>query len=286
MTRPLERDNIDYSSSRIAQVCQSTMKSLQSLLLLILVVLFIIPQGEAEVSQTFCIVTVSTKCSSVEECPASNCHTLPYYLNQLNETINEHNNVTIVFKSGTYPISSVKSVQNITSQTLKVVGKGTVIIIVKCPICFLSFSEKVIDLTIENLKIMSSSGSYTLVTGDASEVQVTNCVFQGHVLEAHTTNITITNTTFRDYRTIFRKTKALLEGINADNSTFVFVENSNITVGKDSNFTNSSKSAISLSSSNITFSGTVLFYNNSDVYGGALFLYLSNLIISRNEPYF
>ena len=299
MTRPLERDNIDHSSSRIAQVCQSTMKSLQSLLLLILIVLFIISPGEAGVSQTFCIKpNETTECGSgeecidsscytlpyysVEECLASNCHTLPYYLRNLNGTINKHNNVTIVFMPGTYPISGVKSVQNITSQTVKVVRKGTVTIIVKCPVCFLSFSEKVTDLTIENLKINSSSGSYALITGNASEVQVTNCVFQGHVLEAHTTNIIITNTTFREYRTIFRKAKALLEGINASNSTFVFVENSNITVGKDSNFTTSSKSAISLSSSNITFSATALFYNNRDVYGGALFLYLSNLIISRN----
>ena len=129
---------------------------------------------------------------------------------------------------------------------------------------------------------MSSSGSYSLVTGNSKEVHVINCVFQGHLMEAHATDITITNSTFRDYRTIFRKTKAVLEGIIANNSTFVFAENSDIILGKDSKFTCSPKSAISLSSSNITFSGTVLFYNNRDVYGGALFLYLSNLIISCN----
>ena len=94
------------------------------------------------------------------------------------------------------------------------------------------------NLTIDNLKIMSSSGSYSLiVTGNSKEVHVINCVFQVYLMEAHTTDITITNSTFRDYRTIFRKTKAVLEGINASNSIFVFTENSDIILGKDSKFT-------------------------------------------------
>ena len=112
----------------------------QNLLSLILVVLFIIPPGEAGVSQTFCIKpNETTECgsTSVKDCPR--CHTLEYYFLNLNTTINQHSNVTLVFMSSTYTIPHVKYVAKITSSTVRVVGNGTVTIVVNCPLCFFFF---------------------------------------------------------------------------------------------------------------------------------------------------
>ena len=113
---------------------------------------------------------------------------------------------------------------------------------------------------------------------------IDNCLFQGHMLHASTTNVMIRNSNFQDcYVSFDESTKAVLENINAYNSQFLFTSNSTIIV-KDSKFTGSllSQSTIEVAASNITFSGKLAFSNNSAIYGGVIFLYFSNLIISPN----
>ena len=103
------------------------MKSLQYLLSLILVVLFIIPPGEAEVSQTFCITpNETTECGSVEDC--QEYHTLQYYSQHMDTTINRYRNVTVTidFMSDIY-ISDVEHDDRfITVLIVRVIGRGTV----------------------------------------------------------------------------------------------------------------------------------------------------------------
>ena len=118
---------------------------------------------------------------------------------------------------------------------------------------------------------------------------IDNCLFQGpNIYElgaqiyTSSTNTMIRNSSFQDCYIVIRKAKAVLVDVETYNSHFFFLENSDIMIGKQSKFISSHKSAINVISSNITFSGKLSFSNNSDVYGGAMFLYLSNLIILPN----
>ena len=177
-------------------------------------------------------------------------------------------------------------------QTLRIIGRGTVPVTIRCPEsknCWFEFSETVSNLTIKNLKIITGWGSYTSILGDSEVLNllvIDNCLFQGHILETsvlhqYKINIMIRNSSFQDCYISFRSVKAVLEGIDAYNSQFVFGQNSTI-LGKDSKFIGSPNSAIEVASSNITLLGKLTFSNNSAIYGGAIFLYFSNLIISPN----
>ena len=251
---------------------------------------------------------------STTSCPGQPCETLQYYLNNVNATINQQKNVTMIFMNGNHTVSDTKV--SITAPVIKMTGdissENPVVYCTKTstcdlPCCVLEFYDT-ITVCIENLVITSSwdminfwkrpvsSGLSQLATNvqllsvklchcfislNMTQTYIQEVIFFDVFVHSVFSNATINSCIFYSSSILlYHAVKVAMKDCRMLN-TYIFLEWSNITFsGITTLVENDYYSAILSYLSNITLSGKVSFLNNTSVTGGAVALYSSTLNIA------
>ena len=236
-------------------------------------------------------------------CINKQCELLQFYFDNVNETINHHDNVTLFFMTGTHNVSLSDSI-TITTAALKMTGGNQNVTLTESSYSnyTMVFAHVNSTLSIEYIKLVNYGiiGSMNDIDSNAKNVAFKNCSFRGlrssvpvfrKLLVEHcvfqSVNFNIVDTVKCTNCTFFNSnlnTTALVAGsapsltlkdCHVYNSKYVGTDSSTITIRGNSII--SSNFAIYYSS--IDISGNVTFMNVLDVYGGAMHLYYSNLRI-------
>ncbi len=201
---------------------------------------------------TYCVKpNASAICDTEDHC--QQCHTLQYYINNLNTTINRKINVTTIFTEGTHRVT-ITAERIISVPILKMIGKDSVVEVVcnhYCN-CLLSFNNSN-NISIKDLTIVQSQQRI-------NPTSIRDCHFSLQ----------------------FQMTAALLENVHMYNSAIFVLYCGSFTIQGDSKFANCSSHAIISHASYITLSGKVAFVNNTGTSGAALYLSSSDLKIAAD----
>ena len=225
---------------------------------------------------------VKPSSSDTVKCPGQPCHTLQYYFENVSAAINQQNNVTMIFVSGTHtvnlnvPVEITVPVMNMNreSQGVVVVNTGSP------PLIFSNFTElslSNIEITCWDLKVQNTN------TSQISQFLMSSVKVYSFF------DISTTNTSFRFDSCEFQNGTLFIDvrksSVTMENCTLIknplTVRHSNVVFLGISQITGTDQSsAIFSSSSNITLSGTIIFTNNNANRGGAIVLYSSILSVA------
>ena len=280
------------------------MKSLLFLSLL-LGELFLISTGQGVI---YCVKPNSTAtCSYEDHC--QQCQTLQYYIDNMDTTINQQNNVTMIFMDGTHTTNFTLAYYQVSVPTLTMKGKSqnNVSVIIKgtTPSLAIVFSANMIDMeNITMINLIHYFGTVLAITG--KEVFLKDCTFQDFEMEinnaanmmldncecrgqksnfyiSRSTNAVLKKCKFADFAPYYTKvlkitgtTDMIIEDCDIHNVS-ADIRNSSAVIKGDTNFSACLTPAISIDVSNITLSGKVTFANNIE---GAVILYSSTLTIT------
>ena len=234
------------------------------------------------------------------ECPKDHsCQTLQYHLENIGDISYSNKGVTLMFISGNHTVAPCHCTRRYFSANISMIGLGGNIVIYDLEARFF-----VALLIIENLIFQNGVMSMDSANGiDHKFIQLhfdSVKLTEGSLfidkteigeilkLEAHNSlvsiirsnNLTFTNCTFHDFDGVPYPSQILRTPIE----TAVTVRQSHITFCGNSKFNNNHNSALISHLSVITMAGSVSFFNNSGIRGGAMILYSStlNLVSSAN----
>ena len=275
--------------------------------------LFLISSGEGV---TFCVKL--TESGSCLDRGCQKCETLQYYLDNVDETINQYDNVTLVLKSGTHNVclSDYLGTAPIRATVMKMAGENRNVTVMDiCSLegqyCLLSFLQIHSTLFVENIKFLNyiciwDSDNFPYGKREnAANVILKDCLFQdssitfkkliaeectflhSEVFTVHTaevTNCTFSNSYLLALGEEAMETQTLLESCHICESYVDITTGSVTIVGNtyisSSNAVNNFITTFYLRYSSAALSGNVTFMNNIGVYGGAMQLDSSILNIT------
>ena len=271
--------------------------------------LFLISSGEGV---TFCVKP--TESGSCLDRGCQKCETLQYYFDNVNETINLYDNVTLVFMSGTHDVC-VRYYQDyaISAEELTMTGKGhdqnvTVREVCNCNAgygdCALSLVHINSSLYVESITFVNYAfiGNLKIIDANAKNVVLKGCSFHNSSIPPFK-SLTADDCAFQNvnfsisHRTkckncIFLKCSLMTRNPTVQLDAVLLLEDCYIHLSSwyiaECSATIAGNSIISYNSDNfyvvsgsITLSGNVTFANNTSIYGGAgIHLYHSVLNIS------
>ena len=241
---------------------------------------------------TFCVKPNSTSSCTRQECQM--CETLQYYLENLNTTINQHANVTLLLLSGTHDISDrPPGLSNtITAPFVSMVGADEHVNVVgpcatNMRLELPSFNK--VQLNIENLQLenvvfefdnssrtmlRACSFQNTSLSFKQSTMLAENCMFQysdGRSILQRGSEATMINCSFLGGFAIeSNSSRTLLEDCQASDTDLVFSINSAVLITGNTQLDGCSFSCIT---SNVTLSGMISVMNGKDFRGGGIALY-------------
>ena len=257
---------------------------------------------------TYCVKESATSRCFDRDC--QRCETLQYYFDNVNATINQESNVTMIFMSGTHTVYFSDSDSNITVPILNMKGedKDTIIKSIyntNATVDSLSYIKST-TLRMEGLQILNwlllvdhaarvelkqcTFLDYSAVQTDhTAEVLINECVFQGLYSSAQIINATEATLKRCKFQGAFvtgvellDNTKVTFEGCQASNSK-INMWNSTVVFEGESTFTDCFAGYIITSFySRVILSGQFSVVNNTNLHVGATFLYYSELLIAAN----
>ena len=269
--------------------------------------LFLISCGAKGV--TFCVKpTENSSCLSDRDC--QRCETLQHYFDNVEETINQNDNVTLAFMSGMHHICMNVVSITVKAEVTKMIANYNVTVKDVCcrndSSCHLEFSHRNATLFVENITFVDYSiglpvdstvadldvNAKNVVLKGCSfyrskfpifkTLSVEDCVFQ-HVSFYIGCTTKCKNCSFSNsFLDVFwATTKLLLEDCHICDS-HLDIDESNVTIAGNSYISSSSTAEIKfyIYSGNITLSGNVSFAKSIGVYGGGMYLYLSTLNVT------
>ena len=231
---------------------------------------------------TYCVIP--TENSTCLDLSCQQCETLEYYIENINETINWHNNVTMIFLRGHHKTCQ-SSIVTVTSSTVTLVGENQNVTVqgqhstinFRNGICInieslvlkemnLNFGcnspAQPLAFQFASVKLYYSEVTARIPVHTNASFEYIGCTFQNGRLSIisanHTyrsTNVTITDSKFFNNSISVAKCVVNITGLSA--------------------FTNAQASAISSYDSAIILSEIILFENNTATRGGAMALYSS-----------
>ena len=253
----------------------------------------------------YCVRPTGTNidCSNDDRC--QKCDVLQYYFDNVDSTINQQINVTLLFMSGVHTVcSSSKSNFEIEVPVVRMIGdQNTTVTRCKCDdfgnYCKLELRS--LNVTIQNIKFKNYD-IFTLVkyrqTRPLSLIKVENCSFQSTYLlttmpkaviadnctfQRDSTvainfarNATIKNCVIKDnsYFEFFSVDSGIFEDSQIVNNSKMFIDESNVTIQGNSEFSGQTiDNVLFCHASTVILSGQILFSNNRAFNGGAMFLY-------------
>ena len=232
----------------------------------------------------YCVRPASSSASG--PCPdpvCERCQTLQYYFDNIDSTINQLERITMLFLSGIHAVQ-VNGIITITSADMNISGKAYVTVNATYnrgdKHCAVYFNNT--NLTIENLEMLNWPDVWIF---GANYTMLKNCTFINDrgIGMINGTTMSIKNCVFQDigFKSILfvNMPKIVLEDFHLE-SSFVYVENSTVVIGGNSEFVACTDDMAILSKSSIiVLSGSIAFANNSGTNGGALFMYSSILTV-------
>ena len=202
------------------------------------------------------------------KCPLDQqCDTLQHYFENVNTTINNQKNVTMILMSGTHDVD-LKTVL-ITVPVLNMKGESQAMVKINGSYIYLNFTEVYISNIIMigqwELRIQNTNTSQMFNLNLMSYVRFDSCEFQNGSLfiDMHRASMTMENCSLNCYPLIVQNSNVIFSGVSQITDTYVY-----------------HKSAIVSYFSNITLSGAVTFTNNGGYRGGAIVLYSSTLNVA------
>ena len=246
------------------------------------------------------------KPSQTTKCPGQPCESLQYYFENVNTTINQQKNVTMVFLTGNHSLNNflLPSIPTITVPFVRMIGEidsKNVVIGDKYLTTYVVFYNNT-DIYLERLTLLS-----WIIEGQSDILKPTsfymlsvklfrpvfqllfsfiNCqtyiehsVLEGGMLDLSTYSM-IKSTKLEDIALLTASTTRLeVEDSELINTPIdVGIQSSLILSGTTILAATNQASAISSYQGNITLSGNVSFINNSGIRGGAMTLYLSSTV--------
>ena len=254
------------------------MKQLMFILIFLSKLILILASGE---EVTYCVIPTENSTCLDQGC--QQCETLEYYIENIDETINKHSNVTMIFFRGHHKTCQ-PSVVTVTSSSMIMVGEqgdvsiqgqhSTVNFMNSIYINFESLLLKELNLKFGcnsslgqplvfqfiSVKLYSSE-----VTARASPHTKANLEYIGCALQNGRISTVSANNSYRSINLTIIDSKLLNNSISAANCI--------INITGVSEFTNAQTSAISSYDSAIILSGTVSFRNNTATRGAAMALH-------------
>ena len=231
---------------------------------------------------TYCVKSAQN--STCPDLSCQQCETLEYYFENINETINQHNNVTMIFMNGYHQICQSSMI--ITASNVMMVGESKDIT-VQGQHSTIHFKNNV-HVNIEDLVLKEINIKVDIKSSLAKQL-----IFQFVSVKLYCSEVTaripVNMSACFEYIgcTLQNGKLSIISANNTVRSTNVTIINSkmlnnSISVAKCvirisglSEFKNAWTSAISLYNSAIILSGMVLFENNTATRGGAMALYAS-----------
>ena len=230
---------------------------------------------------TYCVKPMQNFTCIDQSC--QQCELLEYYLENINETINQHRNVTIIFMNGHHQLYQSLLITSLSvrmageSQDVTVQGQQSMIhfrngIRVNLQTLVLKDIDIKVDVSASqpgpsvfqfvSIKLYSSTVMAKVPVNTTARFEYIGCTLHNGRLSIISANNTVrsTNVTIKDSKLV-------------NNS--ISLAKCNTKISGLSEFTNAQTSAISSYNSVITLSGTVLFKNNTATRGGAMALYSS-----------
>ena len=200
------------------------------LFLLLSFLLTVITSGQGV---TYCIKPNATAtCRAEDHCQQVECHIVQYYFDNVDKTINQEKDVTMIFLEGTHTVTDTVV---LSAPTLSMIGKGQVVrVVYNCCNCSLLFSNT--DVSIQNLNIMQLQQ----LSGIDSTLENCSCYFA------------------------FWNTAAVLENFYAYKAS-IAINSSSVSIRGKCEFAGSTAIAIASGLSSITVSGNVTFTNNTGI---------------------
>ena len=255
---------------------------------------------------------------STAKCPShgcQQCETLQYYFENMNATINQQENVTMIFMGGTHDIVANDSyvLYILKFNTFKMTGESQIqkvsiecLPLVQEPFCLLVMFA--VEILIENLdmtrimistndptspanlmiqcefRIVSVNINQSAIFFFGTQLHIEHVIMNlSYVIALDTVDI-LFNKSCSLYGSgiqLYGVTSTTMEDCDFFDST-ISIQGSDITFSGITKFIGSGDdhaSAINSYFSNITLSGTILFANNTGIRGGAMALYSSTLYI-------
>ena len=247
---------------------------------------------------TYCVKpNASSSCLS-QGC--QKCETFQYILDNVNETINQQDNVTLLFMSGTHLVCGSEKLDQVSIKVpvLRMIGIGqNVTVTSSIQHCVHnSYSYGLLFITCQNIIVEQLIFSYCNMELKPSPVErnverkmslfLKSCVFQNSSIVIFNLNETVENCTFTHTIIRFYSTEnATLSNCHfMDCRQFTIDSCNHVNIKGNSEFStlaaNSNNPLLEISSSNIVISGNVLFKNSTALYGGAMSLYMALLNIT------
>ena len=241
---------------------------------------------------TFCVKLNSTSSCTRQECQM--CETLQYYLENVDTTINQHANVTLLLLSGTHNISDRPpglSILTITAPFVSMVGADEHVNVVgSCATnMWLDLKFNKVQLNIENLQLENVEFEFdstsrtvlkdcsfqnTLLFFRQSTMLAENCMFQysdGRILVGDGSEATMRNCSFlRGFTIMGGSSRILFEDCQVSDTDLGFMFNSTALITGHSQLDGCCFTSFQ---SNITLSGTITVMNGKELRGGGIALY-------------
>ena len=255
-----------------------------------------ISSGEAV---TYCVKP--NKSSSCLNQSCQKCETFQYILDNVDETIHQQDNVTLLFMSGTHAVCGSEEVDEvfIEAPVLRMTGMGQNVTVTSsnkhCR--YDRYSYRLIFKTDHNIIVeqLIFSGSYMAIITSPSlmdrnverkmSIFLKNCVFQNSSIVIYNLNAMVENCTFtHTFIELNLIENATLSNCHFMDCTYIIDSCNYVNFKGNSEFStlgaNINTPHLGISSSNIVLSGNVLFKNNTALYGGSMNLNLASLHIT------
>ena len=277
---------------------------MNSLLVLTFFLLVISSGASSEGVALFCVKPNASGICLDQGC--QKCETLQYFFDNVNETINQHDNVTLVFMSGSHNVCVSRSI-SITASVLRMTGRNHNVTVTGVCDCHCDFSFSHIDSTLfvediefvnyNSLGVRSDSSHGNAKSGilkgcsfhnsripTFSILIVEDCAFDTNDAFNIVYTAEFTNCSFFKCRiTLDEGATAILKDCLVYYSPTTII-NSSITIAGNSSiqYSTNQYSNFFAVSSNITLSDNISFVKNVAFYGGAMRMYQSTLNITAN----
>ena len=241
---------------------------------------FLLAQDIFLMPATGIVYYVKSTSPNTTNCTGQPCQTLQYYFDNVNTTINNQKNVTMIFMDGNHHV--VLEYVEVTVPVMSMKGESQGVFL-DCGFMRLNFNNFT-EVDLSNIMIELSElvvlNTNTLQTSRFSMSSVTS--YQSQLL------ISTINTSFRfdscEFQDSFLSIDVGKASVSIENCTLtespLSAQYSNVVFSGISHLTGTKSSAIFSYFNNITLSGAVTFANNSGIRGGAMALYSSMLYVT------
>ena len=216
-------------------------------------------------------VTYYVKPSQSSQCPCRPCETMQYYCDNVNTTLNQQKNITMIFLTGNHAIYSNLDIITVTVPVIRMIGESEGVRVQSVNFQLFDFLNNTM-VVFQNLKLFG-----WLIT-------IQNLLSKGDGRSLTTySKLVLSNSKFHDAYLLVDRFDVRVRDCTFINTPLNTRSCSSVILSGTTYFTDTTAfSAIRSYLSNVTLSGTISFVSNSALSGGAIALYLSTLNIDAN----